>query len=336
MTTFQPLEIAGKRYGSHVMLAPMCGVCDRPYLEICRDVDPTSILATEMVSAPALVNGGRHTTEMIDFQSVAGPVMIQIFGHNPDQLAEGSRMIEEAGADLLSMNFGCPAKKIVKNCDGAALLRTPERIGELVEACVKATSIPMVAKMRLGWDDDSRNYLTVAKIMVEAGAHSIAVHGRTREQGYSGEADWEAIKEIAAKIDVPIIGNGDIDSPETARRRMAETGVAGVMIGRAAMGNPWMVQRTAHYLATGELLPEPTPEERIALALSHVRKLVAFKGDRYGVVESRKHLGWYVAGLPGCAELRARVNQTQTPEALFELLGDYLAGLSPRVTALAG
>jgi tRNA-dihydrouridine synthase B len=330
---FSPLTIGNQTYGSHVVLAPMCGVCDQPYLEICREVDPASILATEMVSAPALANGGRNTTEMIDFKSVAGPVMIQIFGHDPAQLATGSKMIEQAGADLISMNFGCPAKKIVKNCDGAALLRTPEKIGELMEACVKATGLPMMAKMRIGWDDTSRNYLTVARIMVEAGAHSIAVHGRTREQGYSGVADWEAIKEIAAHVDVPIIGNGDIDSPETAMKRMRESGVAGVMIGRAAMGNPWIVHRTAHYLNTGELLPEPTAAERIAMAIAHVRKLIAFKDERFGVVESRKHVSWYTTGLPGSAEIRMKVNQAKTADELLGLLTAYLEMAAPRALA---
>jgi nifR3 family TIM-barrel protein len=260
---------------------------------------------------------------MIDFPSVAGPVMIQIFGHHPDHLAVGSRMIEAAGADLLSMNFGCPAKKIVKNCDGAALLRTPEKIGELVEACVKATSIPMVAKMRIGWDDTSRNYLDVARIMVEAGAHCIAVHGRTREQGYSGVADWEAIAEIARAVDVPIIGNGDIASPEDAMRRMRESGVAGVMIGRAAMGNPWLLHRTTHYLNTGELLSEPSAEEKLRVAVRHVGKLVAQKGDRVGLFESRKHLAWYMTGLRGAAEMRAKVNKAQSVDELLALLEGY-------------
>ncbi|HEY9721058.1 MAG TPA: tRNA dihydrouridine synthase DusB [Oscillatoriaceae cyanobacterium] len=328
MAEFEPLRIADTTLDSHVLLAPMCGVGDRPYLEVCREVDSTSLLATEMVSAPALMAGGRHTTEMIDFPSVSGPVMIQIFGHDEQALAHGSRMIEQAGADYLSMNFGCPAKKIVKNCDGAALLRTPERIGELLEACIKATNIPMIAKMRLGWDADSRNFLTVAKIMQEAGAHAIAVHGRTREQLYSGEADWEAIKQIAKTIDLPIIGNGDIDSPETARRRMRETGVAGVMIGRAAMGNPWILHRTAHYLHTGELLPEPSLEERMRVAMRHLEKLVAFKGERFGVVESRKHLSWYTSGLPGSAELRAKVNKCQTAAEMLALLSSFVPALA--------
>lgn len=321
---FSPLVIAGRRLGSHVMLAPMCGVGDLPYLEICRAIDPVSLLATEMVSAPALINGGRHTTEKIDFQSVEGPVMIQIFGHDAQQLARGCQMIEAAGADYLSLNFGCPAKKIVKNCDGAALLRTPERIGELVEACVKATTIPMVAKMRIGWDEDSRNYMTVAKIMQEAGAHAIAVHGRTREQGYSGVADWQAIKEIASALDVPVIGNGDVDSPEDAARRMRESGVAGVMIGRAAMGNPWILHRTAHYLATGELLPPPSDEARLKVALAHVRKLIASKGERIGVSESRKHVAWYTTGMHGSAELRKQVNQARSEQELLALLDSYL------------
>lgn len=320
---FEPLVIGGVPVDSHVMLAPMCGVCDLPYLEVCREIDPKSILATEMVSAPALVNGGRNTTEMIDFQSVDGPVMIQIFGHDRAQLAEGCRLIEAAGAHFLSINFGCPAKKIVKNCDGAALLRTPEKIGELVEACVKASTVPMVAKMRIGWDEGSRNYLTVAKIMQEAGAHAIAVHGRTREQGYSGFADWEAIKEIAHAIDIPIIGNGDIAGPEDALRRMNETGVAGVMIGRAAMGNPWVLHRTAHYLATGELLPEPSREERLRVTLAHVEKLLAHKGERIGVSESRKHVSWYTSGLFGSAELRQKVNHAKTAEELLGLLSGY-------------
>ncbi|MEB3223170.1 MAG: tRNA dihydrouridine synthase DusB [Candidatus Sericytochromatia bacterium] len=320
MAVFAPLRLGDLTLESPVMLAPMCGVCDRPFLEVCRDIDPVSVLATEMVSANALTNGGRNTTEMVDFDSVDGPVMIQIFGHDAAALAAGSRVIEEAGADLISMNFGCPAKKIVKNCDGAALLRTPERIGELVEACVKATRLPMVCKMRIGWDDTSRNYMTVARIIQEAGSHAIAVHGRTREQGYSGTADWEAIAEIARGLDIPVIGNGDIDSPETAQQRMKETGVAGVMIGRAAMGNPWIIRRTAHLLTTGELLPEPTWEERLSTAWRHAEALVAFKGERVGVFECRKHLSWYTTGLPGSAELRQRINHAKTADELFALL----------------
>ncbi|MEB3198791.1 MAG: tRNA dihydrouridine synthase DusB [Candidatus Sericytochromatia bacterium] len=322
----QTLQLGDVTLQSRVFLAPMCGVCDRPYLEICREIDPVSVLATEMVSANGLVHGGRNTTEMVDFHTVDGPVMIQIFGHDVGALAAGSRIIEEAGADLISMNFGCPAKKIVKNCDGAYLLKTPERIGELVEACVKATRLPMVCKMRLGWDEDSRNYLTVARIIAEAGAHSIAVHGRTREQGYSGEADWQAIAEIVRAVDIPIIGNGDIDSPERARERMRQTGVAGVMIGRAAMGNPWIIARTAHLLATGELLPEPTPSERLRVALRHAKALMAFKGERIGVFECRKHLSWYTSGLPGSAELRQRINRARTAEEMLACLGhDVLA-----------
>ena len=323
-TPFEPLVIGGLRLDSHVMLAPMCGVGDRPYLEICREVDPVSVLATEMVSANGLVHGGKNTTEMVDFHTVAGPVMIQIFGHEEAMLAQGSKIIEDAGVELISMNFGCPAKKIVKNCDGAALLRTPDRIGELVEACVKATTLPMVCKMRIGWDEDSRNYLTVAKIIEEAGAHSIAVHGRTREQGYSGVADWDAIKEIVAHVGIPVIGNGDVATPEDALRRMRETGVAGVMIGRAAMGNPWIIDRTARYLATGELAPEPTVAERLRVAIAHVNKLIAFKGERIGVAESRKHVSWYTTGLPGSAELRARVNQAKTAEELLGVLNAFL------------
>ncbi|MEB3284297.1 MAG: tRNA dihydrouridine synthase DusB [Candidatus Sericytochromatia bacterium] len=328
MKQFDHLSIGTLRLASPVFLAPMCGVCDRAYLEICRDIDPVSPLATEMVSANGLVHGGRNTTEMIDFQTVRGPVMIQIFGHDTQALATGSRMIEDAGVDLISMNFGCPAKKIVKNCDGAYLLKTPEKIGELVEACVKATRLPMVCKMRLGWDDDSRNYLTVARIIEEAGAHSIAVHGRTREQGYSGEADWAAIKEIAAAASIPIIGNGDIDSPETARSRMLQTGVAGVMVGRAAMGNPWLLARTKHYLTTGELLPEPSPSERLSVAIRHAEKLIAYKGERVGVFECRKHLAWYTSGLPRSAELRQRINAAKTPDEMMACLGTHLHPLA--------
>lgn len=317
----QPLVIGGVRCASPLFLAPMCGVGDRHYLEICREVDALSVLASEMVSAPALMNGGRHTTEMIDFQTVSGLVMVQVFGHDPASLGPASRMIEEAGAHFLSMNFGCPAKKIVKNCDGAALLRTPDRIGELVEACVKATTVPMVAKMRLGWDEDSRNYLTVAKILEEAGAHAIAVHGRTRAQGYSGTADWEAIGEIVRHVDIPILGNGDIGGPQDALDRMNRYGVAGVMIGRAAMGNPWMLRNTSALLAEGERLPEPAVAEKLRVAIQHLHKLVAARGERWGVVEARKHLSWYLSGVPGAAEARANINRAATVLELEGILG---------------
>jgi tRNA-dihydrouridine synthase B len=320
MSSLYEMQLGDRRIESPVWLAPMCGVGDRVFLEICRSIDPLSVLASEMVSANGLVNGGRHTTEMIDFENVTGPVMIQIFGHEESHLAQGCVMIEEAGADILSMNFGCPAKKIVKNCDGAALLRTPERIGELVSTCVRATRVPMVAKMRIGWDEQSRNYLTVARILEEAGAHAIAVHGRTREQGYSGEADWLAIKDIQKAVSIPVIGNGDIDSPETARKRLEQTGVAGIMVGRAAMGNPWMLQRIRHYLQHGELLPEPGVAERMAVAIRHVQALVDWRGERFGVVESRKHVAWYLGGIPHSAGLRKKVNQATTVAEMLSLL----------------
>jgi tRNA-dihydrouridine synthase B len=321
---FAPLKVGSLSLDSHVFLAPMCGVCDRAYLEICRDIDPLSVLATEMVSAAGLAHGGRHSAEMVDFSTVSQPVMIQIFGHDETQLAVGSKLIQEAGADIISMNFGCPAKKIVNNCDGAALLRTPDRIGELVEACAKAVTIPMVPKMRLGWDEDTRNYITVARILQEAGAHAIAVHGRTRSQGYTGEADWAAIKEIVNAVDIPVIGNGDVTSPEMAAKRMRQTGVAGIMIGRAAMGNPWLIARTAHYLSTGELRQEPRADERVACAVAHIKALLAAKGERTATLESRKHVSWYTTGLPGSAELRLKINQAPSTDAMLALLAGYL------------
>lgn len=329
MATPQPLIIGGVACPAPIFLAPMCGVGDRAYLEICREVDPLSVLASEMVSAPALMNGGRNTTEMIDFQSVSGLVMVQVFGHDPASLAPASKQIEDAGAHFLSMNFGCPAKKIVKNCDGAALLRTPEVIGELVEACVKATTIPMVAKMRLGWDEDSRNFLTVAKILEEAGAHAIAVHGRTRSQGYSGTADWEAIAEIVKAVNIPIIGNGDLTSPQDALARMQKYGVAGVMIGRAAMGNPWMLRNTAALLAEGERLPDPTVAEKVRVALQHVAKLVEAKGERWGVVEARKHLSWYLGGVYGAAEARAALNKAATVAEMAAIMEGIVRAQRP-------
>lgn len=320
------LRIGKLELASPVILAPMCGVCDRPYLRLLRRYTKDCLLFHEMFSAQGLMTWAKDRPIPVD---LAGkPLGLQIFGHVPDTMGLAARKLADAGADVVDLNLGCPVPKIAKNCDGSALLKETRLLAEILRAMVAACpDIPVTIKMRLGWDDDYRNYLEVAKIAEDAGIAAVTVHGRTRSQMYSGSADWEAIGEVAQTLSIPVIGNGDVSTPQQARHLMETYGVAGVMVGRAAMGNPWLLPRMVHYLKTGELLPEPTPAERVEVALAHCELLATEKGERVGVPECRKHVAWYTKGLPGSAECRQRVNETRTLEALRAVLLGYLDSL---------
>ncbi|MBM3270517.1 MAG: tRNA dihydrouridine synthase DusB [Candidatus Sericytochromatia bacterium] len=330
------LQIGPLRLESRVILAPMCGVCDLPYLELLRRFDTRSLIFHEMFSAVGLL----HWKNRPRFEVPAGlrPLGLQVFGHDPETMARAAVVLAEAGADVIDINLGCPVPKITKACDGSALLKDTPLLEKILRAMVRAvgTSAPVTIKMRLGWDDAYRNYLDVAKLAEDCGVAMVTVHGRTRSQMYSGEADWEAIGEVAAALSIPVVGNGDVWDPVMAARRLGESGCAGVMIGRGAQGNPWLLPRIDAYLRTGVLPPEPSPETRLHVAREHCRLLIAQKGERTGVPESRKHVTWYTRGLPGSAELRHQVNQTRTEEGLYEVLDAYVAqhaGLKPTTAA---
>jgi nifR3 family TIM-barrel protein len=321
------LKIGPLRLESQVILAPMCGVCDLPYLRLLRRFDTRSLVFHEMFSAVGLL----HWKQLAAFRvpPELRPMGLQLFGHDPDQMARAAAVLAGAGCDVIDLNLGCPVPKIVKGCDGSALLKDTALLARILRALVAAVGdrVPVTIKMRLGWDDACRNYVDIARLAEDCGASMVTVHGRTRSQMYSGAADWEAIAEVAGALSIPVVGNGDLWDPLVAATRLRESGCAGVMIGRGAQGNPWILPRLDEYLRTGVLPPEPTPEVRLQVAREHCRLLIAEKGERTGVPESRKHVAWYTRGLAGSAELRNRVNQTRTGGELYAVLDAYLETL---------
>lgn len=304
------------------MLAPMAGVCDAPFRRICRAMG-CALTYTEMVSGMALVHANARTMDMLTLFEDDHPIAVQIFGSDPGVMARAAVMVEQEGADIIDINMGCPVPKIVKNREGSSLMRDPERAWAIVRAVRQKVSVPVTVKIRKGWDDSSVNAVQFARGCVEAGVDGIAVHGRTREQGYSGEADWHIIAQVVDAVDVPVIGNGDVTCAEDARKIMEQTGCAGVMIGRGALGNPWIFRECLHYLNTGELLPEPELYERVSTALRHLDDAVEFKGERVAVREMRKHLAWYIRGLRGAARMREAINTSESVGELRDILSRY-------------
>lgn len=322
------LEIGRLKLESRAMLAPMAGVCDSPFKRVVRQFDRKSLLSTEIVNSDALLVGDREMRERIRLYPEETPAALQIAGHEPEPLARAALIAQEAGADLIDINCGCPSAQLVKSGNGAALMRDPMKVARLYEAVRRVTHVPMTVKMRLGWDADHLTGLAIARIAEACGADAVWIHGRTAVQQYSGVADWETIRMIKSELRIPVIGNGDIFTPEDARERFLCSGVDAVAIGRGAMGNPWIFKRVDHFLKTGELLPEPTLRERIETAALQCRFLIEEIGEQRGVLESRKHVAWYTKGLPDSGELKATVNGARTAEALCEALDRYLDAAS--------
>ena len=303
---------------NNIFLAPMAGVTDLVFRIICKE-HGCGLVYSEMVSAKGIFHNNKNTKEMLAISERERPAVIQLFGSDPDILAKMAVQIEQY-ADIIDINMGCPAPKIVKNGEGSALMKNPELIGKIVRSVSSAVSKPVTIKIRKGFDNTCINAPYIAEIAEKNGAAAIAVHGRTREQYYSGDADWDIIKEVKKRVSIPVIGNGDVDSPEKAKALLDYTSCDAVMIGRAAEGNPWIFSRTVHYINTGELLPEPTIEEKLALSIKHLDMLVKYKGEYIGVREMRRHLGKYVKGLPRCAEARFHINKAETKEEMISLV----------------
>lgn len=304
---------------NNVFLGPMAGVTDLPFRLICKEFG-CGMMYTEMVSAKGLLYENDKTNDLLYIDPKEHPIGVQLFGSDPKILSEMAKKVEESNTDFIDINMGCPAPKITKNGEGSALLKTPERIGELVYAVSKELSKPLTIKIRKGFNDENVNAIEVAKIIEQAGASALALHGRTREQFYSGCADWDIIKAVKENISIPLIGNGDIKVPQDAKHMIEYTGCDAVLIGRAAQGNPWIFSRTVHYLETGELLPEPTFEERVKIILKHAKMLIEYKGEHTGVREMRSHLMAYVKGLHGAADLRRSLTGVETYEDIQRLL----------------
>ena len=317
------LRIGNTVLENNVILAPMAGVTDLPFRVLCRE-QGAGCVVTEMVSAKAVLYNNKNTRELLQIDPAERPAAVQLFGSEPDIMAEIAARLEEGPYDYIDVNMGCPAPKIVKNGEGSCLMKTPELVGKIVRSLVESQKKPVTIKFRKGFDEEHINAVEIAKIAEANGASAVAVHGRTREQYYSGKADWDIIREVKAAVQIPVIGNGDIFTPQDAKNLLEHTGCDAIMVGRGAQGNPWIFKRILHYLKTGELLPEPTAQERVEKALRHSQMLIAYKGEYIGIREMRKHMAWYMKGLPGAAELRGKLNYAETMAEMEALLNEYL------------
>ncbi len=321
------MKIGSIKLANPVIAAPMAGVTDRAYRMIAREFG-CGLACTEMVSDQALLSGNPRTLTILNHDGEPGPLSVQIFGSNPEYMARAAKIAEGLGADIIDINMGCPTPKIVNNGEGAALMKNPELAARIVQEVVDRVSVPVTVKMRKGWDENSVNAVEVARLAEEAGAAAVTVHGRLRSQFYSGKADRDIIRAVKEAVCIPVIGNGDIWSPQDALEMMRVTGCDAVMIGRAALGNPWIFRQTVHYLATGEVPAPPTRQEKIEVALKHFELLLETKGERTAVLEMRKHAAWYLKGTPGAARMRVRINQAASAEELEKILSE-LSGELP-------
>ena len=313
------LRIGNTVLENNVILAPMAGVTDLPFRVLCRE-QGAGCGGTEMVSAKAVLYNNKNTRELLQIDPAERPAAVQLFGSEPDIMAEIAARLEEGPYDYIDVNMGCPVPKIVNNGEGSALMKNPERAKEVLTAMVKAVKKPVTVKFRKGFNDLSVNAVEFAKMAESCGVAAVAVHGRTREQYYSGKADWDIIRQVKEAVRIPVIGNGDIFTPEDAGRMLKETGCDGIMVARGAKGNPWLFGRINHYLDTGEVLPGPSMAEIKAMILRHGRMLVQFKGEGVAMREMRGHMAWYTKGMPHSATLRNEINQVETLEGFVELL----------------
>ena len=309
------MRIGNVTLENNVILAPMAGVTDLPFRLLCKE-QGAGLLCMEMVSAKAIYYNNKNTEALMEIDDRERPVSLQLFGSDADIMSEMAKRIEEKPFAILDINMGCPVPKVAGNGEGSALMKNPELVREIVSKVVKAIEKPVTVKIRKGFDENHVNAVEIAKIIEDCGAAAVAVHGRTREQYYSGTADWDIIRQVKEAVSIPVIGNGDVTGPESAKKMIEETGVDGIMIGRAARGNPWIFGHIKEYLETGVIPAKPSYDEVREMMLRHARMQLECKGEYTGIREMRKHVAWYTAGYPNSAKLRAKMNEVESYEQL--------------------
>ena len=310
---------------NRVILAPMAGVTDRPFRQLCRRLGAGLVVAEMLTSDVRLWHSRKSRLRMLH-DGDPEPRSVQIAGGDPQMLAEAARRNVELGAQIIDINMGCPAKKVCNKAAGSALMKDEKLVGQILDAVLAAVEVPVTLKIRTGWDRDNKNGVNIARIAAQAGIAALSVHGRTRADLYTGEAEYATLAAIREAVDLPLFANGDIDSPHKARAVLDATGADAVMIGRAAQGRPWIFREIDHYLSTGELLPAPALDEVESILLGHLAELHAFYGPEQGVRIARKHVGWYLATLPGAQDFRSDFNRLDCPDAQRERVRRFLAG----------
>lgn len=317
------LRIGNVELENNLILAPMAGVTDPPFRKLCRE-QGCGLLYTEMVSAKAILYHNRNTRELLQVDSAERPIAVQLFGSDPEIVSEIAAQISEGPYDIIDFNMGCPVPKVVNNGEGSALMKNPRLTEQILSALVRKVKKPVTVKLRKGFDESRINAVEIARIAEACGVAAVAVHGRTRQQFYSGKADREIIRQVKEAVKIPVIGNGDIFTPEDAAQMLEETGCDGLMLARGAQGNPWLFARIQHYLETGEVLPGPERGKIRRMVLRHARMQTEWKGELLGMKEMRKHIAWYTAGLPHSAAVRRKCNTIESLAELEELLEQFL------------